>query len=81
MAEIIFPGLSQDPKILSAWCSSSGIFADECFYWAAAGLSEGFGGTKGMRLDICTWLDDTKRRDCQIFVSTYKESLSMNGSR
>lgn len=81
MAEIIFPGLTHNPKTIQSWCGLSGSFAEECFYWAASGLSEGFGGVDGMRTDICTTLKGDKEAACETFVDAYKQSLSMHDAR
>lgn len=78
MAEIIFPGLSHSPSTLASWCKLSGPFEKECFFWAASGLSEGFGGTAAMGGNICASLNEEKEVACEAFVAEYKRSLSMH---
>lgn len=81
MAEVIFPGLSSNPNTLATWCEASGDFAEECFYWAASGLTEGFGGSETMHTNICSSLAEEKKGACTAFVEKYQASLSMHDAR
>lgn len=78
LAEILLPGFSQNPHTLKAQCAFSGTFSDECFYWAATGLAEGFGGKKAVQKNICLYVHDKKKEVCNAFVKTHKNSLRMD---